>query len=87
MRREPQRSLVIPGGQIETPQPHMGIAKLGVQASYHFTWRIGGAPADLIALGLRGGDGFIDPAGRGLVLPVLEMLSRRQSEGFDGLDG
>jgi hypothetical protein len=65
----------------------MGIAELGVQAGYHFTGRIGGAPAGSIAPSLRGGDGFVEPAGRGLVLPALEMLGRRRSEGLGGLDG
>jgi hypothetical protein len=55
----------------------MGITELGVQASYHFTGRSGRAPAGIIAHSLSGDDGFVDPAGRSLVLPVLEMLGRR----------
>jgi hypothetical protein len=62
----------------------MGIAELGVQAGYHFTGRTRGAPPGSIAPSLRGGDGFIDPVGRGLVRPALEILSRRRSEGLDG---
>jgi hypothetical protein len=65
----------------------MGIAKLGVQAGYRFTWRIGGAPAGSFAPHLNSGSGFIDPARRGLILPALEMLSHRRSEGLDGLGG
>jgi hypothetical protein len=65
----------------------MGIAEFGVQAGYHFTGRTGGAFAGSIAPSLRSGDGFVDVAGRSLVLPALEMLARRRREGFGGLDG
>ena len=65
--------------------PHMGIAELGVQAGYHFTRRIGGAPAGSIAPSLSGRAGFVNPAGLGLVLPAPEMC--RRNEGLDGFDG
>jgi hypothetical protein len=65
--------------------PNMGITELGVQAGYHFTGRIGGAPAGRNASSLRAGDGIVDPAGRGLGLLVLQMLGRRQRKGLGGL--
>jgi hypothetical protein len=65
----------------------MSIAELGVQASYHFTGSIGGASAGFIAHSLRSGDGFVDPADLGLVLPALKVLGRRRSERLGGLDG
>jgi hypothetical protein len=67
--------------------PHMGIAELGVQAGYHFRWRTGRIRAGSIEPGLKGSDGFVDPAGRVMVLPALEMPGRRRSEGLGGLDG
>jgi hypothetical protein len=67
--------------------PHIGIAELGVQAGYHFSRRIGRISAGSIEPGLKGSDGFVDPAGRVMVLPAQEMLGRWRSEGLGGLDG
>jgi hypothetical protein len=63
----------------------MTVTEVGVQAGYHFAGRTGGAPAGSSAPSLSGG--FVDPAGRGLALPALEMLGRRRREGLGGLDG
>jgi hypothetical protein len=87
VRRKPQRGLVVAGRRVETAALHMGIAEFGVQAGDLFTRRTRGAPAGSIAPELRGGDGFVDPAGRGQILPALEMLGSRRGEGLGGLDG
>src|ERR1700733_12893313 len=83
--REPQRGLVVPRRQMEMAAPNMAVTELGVQAGYHFAGRTGGAPAGSIAPSLSGG--FVDPAGRGLVLPALDMLGCRRRDGLGGLDG
>jgi hypothetical protein len=63
--------------------PHIGITEFGVQAGYRF----GRIASDSIEPSLKGSDGFVDPAGRAMVLPALEMPGRRRSEGLGGLDG
>jgi hypothetical protein len=65
--------------------PHIGIAELDVQAGYHF--RIGRIAADSIEPGLKDSDRFVDRAGRIIVLPALERLGRRRTDGLGGLGG
>jgi hypothetical protein len=87
VRREPQRSLVVTGRQVQLTAAHMRISQFGVQAGYHFTGGIDSAAACRIARCLRSGAGFADPVGHGLVLRNPEMLVRRRSERLGGLDG
>jgi hypothetical protein len=67
--------------------PHVGVAKFGVQAGYHFSGTIGRIAVGSIEPSPKGTDGFVDPVGRAVVLPALQMLGRQRSEGPGGLAG